>query len=39
MAYEKHPMMGELKVALTEAKAKNWIIVSMKNDWNKIFPD
>ncbi len=39
MAYDKHPQMGELKNALTEAKAKNWIIVSMKNDWNKVFPD
>jgi phosphoserine phosphatase len=39
MAYEKHPMMGELKEALVEAKAKNWIIVSMKNDWKKVFPD
>ena len=39
MAYEKHPLMGELKDALTEAKEKNWIIVSMKNDWNKVFPD
>src|SRR5688572_2192827 len=39
MAYEKHPQMGELKDALTEAKAKNWIVISMKNDWNKVFPD
>ena len=39
MAYDKHPMVGELKDALVEAKAKNWIIVSMKNDWNKVFPD
>ncbi len=39
MAYDKHPQMGELKAALTEAKAKNWIVVSMKNDWNKVFPD
>ncbi|MBK0402508.1 haloacid dehalogenase-like hydrolase [Adhaeribacter sp. BT258] len=39
MAYEKHPLMGELKEGLVEAKAKNWIIVSMKNDWKKVFPD
>ncbi|MFC5271186.1 HAD family hydrolase [Adhaeribacter terreus] len=39
MAYEKHPVMGELKEGLTEAKARNWILVSMKNDWKKVFPE
>jgi phosphoglycolate phosphatase-like HAD superfamily hydrolase len=29
--------MGKLEVALTEAVAKGWTVVDMKNDWNKIF--
>lgn len=38
-AYQKHPLMGELKEGLAEAKAKNWILVSMQNDWNVVFPE
>jgi hypothetical protein len=30
--------MGKLDVALTEAKAKGWTVVDMKNDWNRIYP-
>jgi phosphoglycolate phosphatase-like HAD superfamily hydrolase len=30
-------MMGKLDVALTEAKARGWTVVDMKNDWNRIF--
>jgi phosphoserine phosphatase len=29
--------MGKLEVALTEAAAKGWTVVDMKNDWNKVF--
>jgi hypothetical protein len=29
--------VGKLDKALDEAKAKNWTVVSMKNDWKKIF--
>jgi phosphoserine phosphatase len=29
--------MGKLEVALTEAEAKGWTVVDMKNDWNKVF--
>jgi hypothetical protein len=29
--------MGKLELALTEAVAKGWTLVDMKNDWNKIF--
>jgi len=29
--------MGKLEVALTEAAAKGWTVVDMKNDWNRVF--
>jgi phosphoglycolate phosphatase-like HAD superfamily hydrolase len=36
-AYEASSM-GKLNVALTEAAAKGWTVVDMKNDWNRVFP-
>jgi hypothetical protein len=36
-AYDKIPV-GTLDKALDEAKAKGWTIVSMKDDWKRIFP-
>jgi phosphoglycolate phosphatase-like HAD superfamily hydrolase len=36
-AYEASSM-GKLEVALTEAAAKGWTVVDMKNDWNRVFP-
>jgi phosphoglycolate phosphatase-like HAD superfamily hydrolase len=36
-AYEVSSM-GKLEVALTEAPARGWTVVDMKNDWNRIFP-
>lgn len=30
--------MQPFKGALDEAKAKDWAVVDMKNDWNIIFP-
>ena len=36
-AYEVSAM-GKLEVALTEAKAKGWTVVDMKNDWNRVYP-
>jgi phosphoserine phosphatase len=35
-AYEVS-VCGKLDVALTEAKAKGWTVVDMKNDWNRVF--
>jgi hypothetical protein len=35
-AYEASSM-GKLEVALTEAAAKGWTVVDMKNDWNRVF--
>jgi hypothetical protein len=29
--------LGKLDVALTEAAAKGWTVVDMKNDWNQVF--
>ena len=36
-AYDRQSSIGKLDQALDEAKAKNWIVVSMKSDWKKIF--
>jgi phosphoserine phosphatase len=35
-AYDASPF-GKLDVALTEAAAKGWTVVDMKNDWNQVF--
>jgi hypothetical protein len=37
-AYELHPTkLGDLKEALVEAKQRNWTVVDMKADWNRVF--
>jgi len=36
-AYDRQSKIGKLDKALDEAKAKNWTIVDMKNDWKKVF--
>jgi phosphoserine phosphatase len=36
-AYDRTSHIGKLDKAWDEAKAKNWIVVSMKSDWKKIF--
>jgi len=36
-AYDRQSRIGKLDKALDEAKAKNWIVVSMKSDWKRIF--
>jgi len=38
-AYDRDSHVGTLDKALDQAKANNWIIVSMKDDWNEIFPE
>jgi phosphoglycolate phosphatase-like HAD superfamily hydrolase len=35
-AYDASPL-GKLDVALTEAKARGWTVMDMKNDWNRVF--
>jgi phosphoglycolate phosphatase-like HAD superfamily hydrolase len=37
-AYDRQSPIGKLDQALDEAKQKNWTVVSMKDDWNIIFP-
>jgi len=29
--------MGRLDVALSEANQRGWTVVSMKDDWNRVF--
>jgi hypothetical protein len=38
-AYDRDSHFGRLDRALDEAHEKGWTVVSMKNDWKKIFPE
>jgi phosphoglycolate phosphatase-like HAD superfamily hydrolase len=38
-AYDRKSHVGTLDKALDRADAMGWIIVDIKKDWNKIFPD
>jgi hypothetical protein len=38
-AYDRESHVGRLDQGLTEANAKGWTVVSMKDDWKKIFAD
>ncbi|MEQ1883252.1 MAG: HAD family hydrolase [Burkholderiales bacterium] len=37
-AYDRKSHIGKLDKGLDEAQAKGWTVVSMKDDWNKVFP-
>src|SRR5262245_1296236 len=37
-AYDRESPIGRLDKALDAANAQGWTVVSMKNDWRKIFP-
>jgi phosphoglycolate phosphatase-like HAD superfamily hydrolase len=37
-AYDRQSSIGRLDKGLDEAKARGWIVVSMKDDWKNIFP-
>lgn len=37
-AYDRDSHIGRLDRGLDEATEKGWVIVDMKNDWNKIYP-
>jgi len=37
-AYDRQSSIGRLDKGLDEAKAQGWTVVSMKDDWNRIFP-
>ena len=36
-AYDRKSHIGKLDRALDEARAKNWVVVDMKNDWKQVF--
>jgi phosphoglycolate phosphatase-like HAD superfamily hydrolase len=38
-AYDRQSHIGKLDKVLDQAAAKGWIIVDMKKDWKKVFPD
>jgi hypothetical protein len=37
-AYDRDSRVGRLDSALVEAKARKWLVVSMKDDWERVFP-
>jgi hypothetical protein len=37
-AYDRDSHIGKLDQGLVEAKEKDWTVVSMKDDWNTIYP-
>jgi len=37
-AYDRESHIGRLDEGLDEAKLKGWVLVDMKNDWNRIYP-
>jgi hypothetical protein len=37
-AYDRDSHIGKLDKALDRAKADNWLLIDMKNDWSKVFP-
>jgi phosphoserine phosphatase len=38
-AYDRDSHIGGFNKALDEASEKNWLIISMKDDWKRIYPD
>ena len=37
-AYDRTSAVGRLDKVLDEAQTRGWTVVSMKDDWNRIFP-
>jgi hypothetical protein len=37
-AYDRNSHIGRLDNALDEARQRDWTVVSMKSDWNRVFP-
>ena len=37
-AYDHPSSIGQLEKGLVEAAANGWTVVSMKNDWKRVFP-
>lgn len=38
-AYDRQSVVGTLDQALDAASGQGWVVVSMKNDWNTVFPE
>jgi hypothetical protein len=38
-AYDRQSSIGQLNKGLDEAQAKGWLVVDMKKDWKKVYPD
>ena len=38
-AYDRNSHIGRFDKALDEAIEKDWLIISMKDDWKRIYPD
>jgi hypothetical protein len=38
-AYDRESHVGRLDKALDQAEAAGWVVVDMKRDWNRIYPD
>ena len=38
-AYDREGHIGALNQGLDEAEARGWVVVSMKDDWQTIFPE
>ena len=38
-AYDRDSSVGRLDKALDQAPQRGWVLIDMKNDWRKIFPD
>ncbi|HSF17571.1 MAG TPA: HAD family hydrolase [Vicinamibacteria bacterium] len=38
-AYDRDSHIGRLDKALDEAAQRGWIVVDMKNDWSRVYPD
>lgn len=38
VAYDRESHIGRLARGLDEAPARGWTLVSMKNDWKRVFP-
>lgn len=38
-AYDRDSHFGRLDKALDESKQRGWLVVDMKDDWSRIYPD
>jgi len=36
--YDRDSSIGHLDAALDEARQRGWTVISMRNDWERVFP-